>query len=47
MKHVKPEHHIIKNGHISKCQVCNSDNNSYSTALKYWDDSRNVTGINK
>ena len=29
------------------CQVCNSDNNSYSTALKYWDDSRNVTGINK
>ena len=29
------------------CQVCNSDNNSYYTALKYWDDSRNVTGINK
>ena len=25
MKHVKPEHHIIKNGHISKCQVCNSE----------------------
>jgi SAM-dependent methyltransferase len=25
MKHVKPEHHIVKNGHISKCQVCNSE----------------------
>lgn len=25
MKHVKPEHHNIKNGHISKCQVCDSE----------------------
>jgi hypothetical protein len=25
------------------CQVCSNDNTSFSTALKYWDDSRNVT----
>ena len=25
MKYVNPEHHMVKNGHISKCQVCNSE----------------------
>ena len=25
MKFVYPEHHMIKNGHLSKCQICNSD----------------------
>ena len=25
MKLVYPEHHMIKNGHISKCQICNSN----------------------
>ena len=24
MKYIYPEHHMIKNGHIDKCQVCNS-----------------------
>lgn len=24
MKFVYPEHHMIKNGHLSKCQICNS-----------------------
>ena len=25
MKFVYPEHHMIKNGHLSKCQICNSE----------------------
>ena len=25
MKPIYPEHHMIKNGHIDKCQVCNSN----------------------
>ena len=24
MKQIYPEHHMIKNGHIDKCQACNS-----------------------
>ena len=25
MKQIYPEHHMIKNGHINKCQICNSN----------------------
>ena len=25
MKPIYPEHHMIKNGHIDRCQVCNSN----------------------